>query len=389
MADLDKGDAAKHGGGSESKSTSRPARRRPATSGTASRNSTRRSRAGGCGPSTALHRVRARLRRALSGDPARAFRDARACSAIRRASGWRTRSSPRRTAQAGNLERVASTSLEDIAKDDPELNRFAVAGGRSAFLVNCVQCHGSGAAGSPRLPEPERRRLAVGRHAGGYPHDDHARHPLRAGPRYAHLRDAGLRRRRHSARAEQIKAAANYVLSLSGQDHDAALADDGQADLRGQLRRLPRRERRRRPRRSARPAERRVWLYGSDEASIDAQITKPRHGVMPAWADRLSPTTIKELALFVYSLGGGEAARRAAARSISGNGNGEEIDGLRHAGSLPDRQGHLARRIEQRLLGSGDMAAVRKIAVAAGTPRSQAAKSPRPPGRRTRRARAR
>jgi cytochrome c oxidase cbb3-type subunit III len=35
------------------------------------------------------------------------------------------------------------------SRADPELARFAVAGGRSAFLVNCIQCHGTGAAGSP------------------------------------------------------------------------------------------------------------------------------------------------------------------------------------------------------------------------------------------------
>src|SRR5882724_6333482 len=44
-----------------------------------------------------------------------------------------------KAAQAGNLEKVATLPLKDIAAD-PELKRFAVAGGRSAFLVNCVQC---------------------------------------------------------------------------------------------------------------------------------------------------------------------------------------------------------------------------------------------------------
>jgi cytochrome c oxidase cbb3-type subunit 3 len=31
-----------------------------------------------------------------------------------------------------------------------------------------------------------------------------------------------------------------------------------------------------------------------------------RGGVMPAWAGRLDDTTIKSLAVYVYSLGGGE-----------------------------------------------------------------------------------
>ena len=40
-------------------------------------------------------------------------------------------------------------------------------------------------------------------------------------------------------------------------------------------------------------------------AEIDAQVVRPRHGVMPAWAGRLADTTIKELAVYVHSLGGG------------------------------------------------------------------------------------
>ena len=47
-------------------------------------------------------------------------------------------------------------------------------------------------------------------------------------------------------------------------------------------------------------------LYGADRASVIAQITKPRQGVMPAWVDRLDAATIKSLAVYVHSLGGGE-----------------------------------------------------------------------------------
>ncbi|MBI2241121.1 MAG: cytochrome C oxidase Cbb3, partial [Magnetospirillum gryphiswaldense] len=36
------------------------------------------------------------------------------------------------------------------------------------------------------------------------------------------------------------------------------------------------------------------------------QVTKPRHGSMPAWAGRLDAATIKMLAVYVHSLGGGK-----------------------------------------------------------------------------------
>jgi cytochrome c oxidase cbb3-type subunit III len=49
-----------------------------------------------------------------------------------------------------------------------------------------------------------------------------------------------------------------------------------------------------------------IWLKGDTEDAIVGQVTAPRHGVMPAWAGRLSDATIKELAVYVHSLGGGQ-----------------------------------------------------------------------------------
>ena len=43
-----------------------------------------------------------------------------------------------------------------------------------------------------------------------------------------------------------------------------------------------------------------------DEATIVDVITNSRSGVMPAWTGRLDPVTIKSLAYYVHSLGGGE-----------------------------------------------------------------------------------
>ncbi|TIQ01805.1 MAG: cytochrome C oxidase Cbb3, partial [Mesorhizobium sp.] len=47
-------------------------------------------------------------------------------------------------------------------------------------------------------------------------------------------------------------------------------------------------------------------LYGSNETAIAAQIRAPKHGVMPAWLERLGETKVKELAVYIHSLGGGE-----------------------------------------------------------------------------------
>ena len=56
-----------------------------------------------------------------------------------------------RARQATYLNRIAELEVGEIA-ETPELRAFAMAGGRSAFAVNCSQCHGSGAAGAPGYP---------------------------------------------------------------------------------------------------------------------------------------------------------------------------------------------------------------------------------------------
>jgi cytochrome c oxidase cbb3-type subunit 3 len=55
-----------------------------------------------------------------------------------------------------------------------------------------------------------------------------------------------------------------------------------------------------------------IWLYGGSEAAVKKQILAPRHGVMPAWNERLDPVTIKMLAAYVHSRGGGQKAAPAA-----------------------------------------------------------------------------
>mgnify|MGYP003438983515 CR=1 FL=1 len=49
-----------------------------------------------------------------------------------------------------------------------------------------------------------------------------------------------------------------------------------------------------------------IWLYGSDQATLVETISNGRSGVMPAWVSRLDPSTIKALTVYVHSLGGGK-----------------------------------------------------------------------------------
>ena len=98
-----------------------------------------------------------------------------------------------------------------------------------------------------------------------------------------------------------------YVLSLTGQQTDEAAAGRRRAGLRRELRRLPRRGRAAGSPSWVAPAlNDAIWLYGGEAEQITAQINRPRYGVMPAWQGRLDDATIKMLAVYVHTLGGGE-----------------------------------------------------------------------------------
>jgi cytochrome c oxidase cbb3-type subunit 3 len=49
-----------------------------------------------------------------------------------------------------------------------------------------------------------------------------------------------------------------------------------------------------------------IWLYGSDRATVMGQIHDARNSVMPAWSGKLTDVQIKEVALYVHGLGGGQ-----------------------------------------------------------------------------------
>ncbi len=55
----------------------------------------------------------------------------------------------------------------------------------------------------------------------------------------------------------------------------------------------------------------RIWLYSAAGADMTAeqiksQVLAPQHGVMPGWSGRLTDAQIKEAAVYVHSLGGGQ-----------------------------------------------------------------------------------
>jgi cytochrome c oxidase cbb3-type subunit III len=203
------------------------------------------------------------------------------------------------------VAKLAAASLQEIASD-PQLLEFARAQGRPAFGENCAPCHGAGGGGAKGYPNLNDNDWVWGGKL-----DDIAetiRHGVRSGDPKTRMgppmpdfgRDGRLKR-------AEIETVADYVRSAAG------LATDPKADLKAgkaifmQNCTVCHGENGKGNRDLGVPdLTDAIWLYGSDKATIVEGIWNGRAGMMPAWAGRLDDTTIKALAVFVHTLGGGE-----------------------------------------------------------------------------------
>jgi cytochrome c oxidase cbb3-type subunit III len=211
-----------------------------------------------------------------------------------------------------NLEKIrgdkmaalATASLADIEKD-PALLALARARGKTVFGDNCAACHGTGATGAKGFPNLNDDDWLWGGSLDQIAQT--IRYGARSGNSQAHEGQMLAFGKDGMLKPDQIVTVANYVRSLSGlptrQGYDASagakiFAENCVAchgdNAKGN------------PDVGAPNLTDKIWLYGSDEATIIETVTNGRAGVMPAWEGRLDPVTIKAMAVYVHSLGGGK-----------------------------------------------------------------------------------
>jgi cytochrome c oxidase cbb3-type subunit 3 len=201
------------------------------------------------------------------------------------------------------ITKIVSTDLEEIRTTD-ELFRFSVAGGKSLFKVYCTQCHGSGAQGAPGYPNLNDDDWLWGgdleaiyttiKH--GVRNDDDEDARISDMPAFG---EDGI------LEPTVIKSIAHRVLVVAGLDHNPKLASAGKesflencADCHGENGKGD-------IELGAPNLTDAIWFYGKKPDEIIAQISTPRHGVMPAWGKRLGEASVKQLTVYIHSLGGG------------------------------------------------------------------------------------
>ncbi len=209
-----------------------------------------------------------------------------------------------RAKRAGMESRIAAAPLQEVLADQQMLD-FARAQGRAAFADNCAPCHGAGGGGAKGYPNLNDDDWLWGgtlddiiytiRH-GVRSTDDKSRQ----GSMPAFGRDKLLER-------PDIVAVADFTRSLSGLPVTAG-ADlergrkvfaDNCAVCHGEAGKGNREI-------GAPDLTDQIWLYGPGRDAIVEGLINGRGAVMPHWAVRLDDTTIKSLAVYVHSLGGGQ-----------------------------------------------------------------------------------
>jgi cytochrome c oxidase cbb3-type subunit III len=207
-------------------------------------------------------------------------------------------------ARQGRFDQIAASDLQSI-KANENLYRFALAGGGSLFKVHCTQCHGSGAQGAPGYPNLNDDDWLWGgdldsiyatiSHGVRNDSDDEA-----------HLSEMPAFGADQILDPQQITAVTEYVLQLSGLEHDRAMANEGKTVFQDNCVACHGEGGKGDSELGAPNLADAIWLYGSSRDRIRTQINRPRHGVMPAWLGRLGDSSVKQLTLYVHGLGGGQ-----------------------------------------------------------------------------------
>lgn len=206
--------------------------------------------------------------------------------------------------RAPMIAKLADASFAEV-EADPALFDFTLAYGRVPFMENCAPCHGSGGGGAIGYPNLIDDEWLWGGST------DAVAHTIAFGVRNTNdesrQSDMPAFGRDEILSNTEIFNVAQYVRSLAGltvpEESDFAagvvIYEDNCAACHGEKGEGNQEL-------GAPSLSNAVWLYGQSTEEVVATVTSARNSSMPAWGERLDPTTVKALTFYVHSLGGGE-----------------------------------------------------------------------------------
>lgn len=202
--------------------------------------------------------------------------------------------------KAKNLQKFKKLSFAQIQKD-PQLMKFAIRGGEIAFKENCAACHGTGGAGRRGYPNLRDDDWLWG----GKVEQIYTTllYGIRSGHENARISQMPAFGQDEILTREEINDVAQYVLSFSGRGH---YNKNGEKLFKANCVSCHGKNGKGIKSLGAPNLADQIWLYGDDKSDLFKTIYYARAGVMPSWKGRLDNQTIRQLALYVHSFGGGE-----------------------------------------------------------------------------------
>ncbi len=186
---------------------------------------------------------------------------------------------------AAIFNKYAAVSVKELA-NNPE----ALKTGQRLFANNCAVCHGSTATGSRGFPNLADKDWLYGGDA------ETIKQSIMNG-RFSNMPPWG------SVLGEEgVANVTQFVLSLSGQSHDAAATEKGQTSFKQFCISCHGAEGKGNVLFGAPNLTDNVWLYGGAKEYIAESIGLGRKGVMPAHKDLLGDEKVHVIAAYVYSL---------------------------------------------------------------------------------------
>ena len=204
------------------------------------------------------------------------------------------------------IDSIKNNSLYYILNDNT-LTQFANSGGAALFRTFCSQCHGAGAAGSKGYPNLlDDDWLWGGDVESIY---QTILHGIRS-DKDDETRYSEMPQFKDILEENQIQTLTEYVLFLSQKDsnqlnfslegqqlfQENCIGCHGENGLGNSEFGAPN-------------LTDKIWLYGGNKKSIQNTINYSHFGMMPAWDGRLDDVQIKQLAIYVFLLGGGNYSK--------------------------------------------------------------------------------
>jgi cytochrome c oxidase cbb3-type subunit 3 len=208
-----------------------------------------------------------------------------------------------KASQASSMQAIANTPAEAIEKNS-DLIEFVLRGGAAQFAGNCAPCHGKGAQGAKGYPNLNDDDWLWGGSTEAI--EKTIKYGIRSGSKDGHESAMPRFGIDQILTPAQIGDAAEFVLSLSKRETDPAAAERGKALFAEQCVACHGADAKGLQEFGAPNLTDTNWLYGGGKTDIAETIRTGRGGVMPSWEGKLDPETIKMLAIYVHTLGGGK-----------------------------------------------------------------------------------